>query len=144
MKPIIAACGNDCSVCPRMMPKTDAELTATAELWHKIGYRDLVVSNDEISCEGCTPETWCRHEIVSCTASRNIKTCAACGDYPCSKILAAFEKTRHHLPDCQKCCTEAKFAIMKKAFFEKQLNLDKARPSNSQTDLLKPIETMIP
>jgi hypothetical protein len=48
MKQKIAACGNDCSFCPRMLPKTAAELTATAKLWHKIGYRDQVVSNDNV------------------------------------------------------------------------------------------------
>ncbi|PKM62067.1 MAG: hypothetical protein CVU99_01020 [Firmicutes bacterium HGW-Firmicutes-4] len=127
MKSMIAACGNDCSICPRMLPKTDAELTASAELWHKIGYREQAVSNDEIKCEGCTPNTWCRHEIVSCTASRKIENCGECGDYPCNKILAAFENARHHLLDCRKCCTDAEFAIMEKAFFEKQMNLDKVR-----------------
>ncbi len=127
MKPIIAACGNDCSVCPRMLPKTDAELKATAELWHKIGYRNQVVTNDEIKCRGCTPDTWCRHEIVACTASRKIKTCGACDDYPCNKILAAFENTKRHIPNCQKSCTETEFAIMEKAFFEKQMNLDKVQ-----------------
>lgn len=30
-------------------------------------------------------------------------------------IIAAFENTRRHLPDCQKSCTEIEFAIMKKA-----------------------------
>lgn len=49
MKSVIAACGNHCSVCPRMLPKTDAELKATAELWYKIGYRDQVVSNIVLS-----------------------------------------------------------------------------------------------
>lgn len=54
MNRIIAACGNDCSTCPRYIAfpfeKTDEQLRYTAELWLKIGYRDHVVSNDEISC----------------------------------------------------------------------------------------------
>lgn len=33
--------------------KTEAELVHTAELWYKIGYRDHVVTNEEISCTGC-------------------------------------------------------------------------------------------
>lgn len=41
---ILAACGNDCSVCPRYIKepyvKTEIELAHTAELWYKIGYRD--------------------------------------------------------------------------------------------------------
>lgn len=56
---IIAACGNDCSVCPRYIThpyeKTDEELRHTAELWMKIGYRDYIVTNEEISCTGCKP-----------------------------------------------------------------------------------------
>ena len=54
---ILAACGNDCSVCPRYIKepyvKTEIELAHTAELWYKIGYRDYIVTNEEISCTGC-------------------------------------------------------------------------------------------
>ena len=54
---IIAACGNDCAVCPRYnvppYTKTAEELHHTAELWYKIGYRDHVVTNEEIACTGC-------------------------------------------------------------------------------------------
>ena len=50
---IIAACGNDCAACPRYTAspyeKTGDELTHTAQLWMKIGYRDHVVSSEEIS-----------------------------------------------------------------------------------------------
>ena len=50
----IAACGNDCSACPRYVAhpyeKTEEELQHTAELWMKIGYRDHIVTNEEISC----------------------------------------------------------------------------------------------
>ena len=57
---IIAACGNDCSACHRYVgvsyEKTEEELHHTAEQWDKIGYRDHVVSNEEIACTGCKPE----------------------------------------------------------------------------------------
>ena len=60
---IIAACGNDCAACPRYTAypyeKTDEELHHTAELWKKIGYRDHIVTNEEISCTGCKPESHC-------------------------------------------------------------------------------------
>lgn len=56
MDKIISACGNDCSACPRYIAapyeKTEEELRHTAELWLKIGYRDKLVSNGEISCNG--------------------------------------------------------------------------------------------
>ena len=35
MVKILAACGNDCSACPRHLPKTEEELKRTAELWEK-------------------------------------------------------------------------------------------------------------
>lgn len=42
MQKIIAACGNDCSACPRYVAppyeKSDEELKYTAELWLEIGY----------------------------------------------------------------------------------------------------------
>ena len=76
---IIAACGNDCAVCPRYTAhpyeKSDEELHRTAELWMKIGYRDHVVSNEEIACHGCKPENWCRYRVVKCCEDRGIKTC---------------------------------------------------------------------
>ena len=67
MDRILAACGNDCLACPRyvMHPyeKSEEELHHTAELWMKIGYRDHVVTNEEIACTGCKPENWCRYHV---------------------------------------------------------------------------------
>ena len=68
MSRILAACGNDCSACPRYVAhpyeKSPEELRHTAELWMRIGYRDRVVSNEEIACTGCKPENWCRYQVV--------------------------------------------------------------------------------
>ena len=76
MEKIIAACGNDCTACPRYVKhpyeKTADELRTTAELWMRIGYRDHIVTNGEISCMGCTPENRCRYRIIKC-----------CADYVC-------------------------------------------------------------
>lgn len=78
---IIAACGNDCSQCPRFLPKTDDELYNTAVLWYKIGHRDHVVTNYEISCNGCKIENWCRYEIINCTSKKAIHNCGECDEY---------------------------------------------------------------
>ena len=79
VKKVLAACGNDCASCPRYIAhpygKTDEELHHTAELWFKIGYRDHVVTNEEISCTGCKPENWCRYHVVKCCEDRGIRTC---------------------------------------------------------------------
>ena len=78
MQKIIAACGNDCSACPRYVAppyeKSDEELKYTAELWLEIGYRDRLVSNEEISCIGCRPENWCRYLVVKCCEDKNVRS----------------------------------------------------------------------
>ncbi|HEY9060571.1 MAG TPA: DUF3795 domain-containing protein [Pseudobacteroides sp.] len=124
MKQIIAACGNDCSVCPRYLPKTAEELHKTAKLWYKIGYRDKVVSNNEIKCTGCKPKNWCRYQIIQCVSSRKIANCGQCELYPCEKISETFRKTMIFEPNCRKTCKNEEHEIMKKAFFEKKKNLD--------------------
>jgi len=72
---IIAACGNDCSLCPRYnkvpFVKSDEELSHTAELWYKIGYRDHVVSNEEISCQGCTQNALSLQVLLSHNAKKH-------------------------------------------------------------------------
>ena len=113
MNRIIAACGNDCSTCPRYIAfpfeKTDEQLRYTAELWLKIGYRDHVVSNDEISCMGCKPENWCRYKVVKCCEDRGIKTCAQCIEYPCANMKECFEVTKSFEPQCRNVCTDEEY-----------------------------------
>ena len=123
-KEIISACGNDCSQCPRHLPKTEEDLQTTAELWFKIGYRDRVVSNREISCTGCCINNWCRYEIIKCVTEKNISTCGSCSSYPCTKIEACFSITKSFAPECRKHCNDEEFARFTKAFFEKKENLD--------------------
>ena len=124
---VLAACGNDCASCPRYIAhpyeKTEEELHHTAELWLKIGYRDHVVTNEEISCTGCKPENWCRYHVVKCCEKRGIKTCAECAEYPCANIKECFEITKLFEPMCKKVCTEEEYKQLKKAFFEKEKNL---------------------
>jgi len=124
---IIAACGNDCSLCPRYnkepFAKSDEELSRTAELWYKIGYRDHIVSNDEISCQGCTEDNWCRYNVVKCVHEKNIVNCGQCNDYPCANIKECFAVTSSFELQCKEACTEEEYEIMKRAFFEKEQNL---------------------
>lgn len=128
---IIAACGNDCSACPRYVAhpfeKTDEQLRHTAELWMRIGYRDHVVSNQEISCTGCKPENWCRYRVVKCCEDLDISTCAGCPDYLCENMKKCFEVTRSFEPKCREACTEQEFEQINKAFFEKEKNLSELR-----------------
>ena len=124
---IIAACGNDCAACPRYtahpFEKTEEELRRTAELWMKIGYRDHVVSNEEIACIGCKAENWCRYGAVGCCAEKGIDTCGACSQYPCERMQDCFAVTLSFEPKCREVCTEAEYAQLRRAFFEKERNL---------------------
>ena len=124
---IIAACGNDCSLCPRYSKepyaKTDEELSHTAELWFKIGYRDHVVSNEDIAYSGCKEDNWCRYNIVKCVNDKHIDNCGKCDQYPCDNIRKCFEVTRSFEPFCQEVCSADEHATMTKAFFEKEKNL---------------------
>ena len=124
---IIAACGNDCSICPRYnapgFEKTSDQLHETAVLWQKIGYRDKVVSNEEISCQGCRPENWCRYGIAACCAQKGVSDCGKCPEHPCDKFNECLEVTASFIPACKNACTAEEFLMMSKAFFEKEKNL---------------------
>ena len=124
---IIAACGNDCAACPRYtkppFEKTPEELHNTAVLWQKIGYRDRVVSNEEISCTGCSVENWCRYNIVKCVSGKNLENCGQCENYPCETIRECFKVTKSFIPACRAVCSDEEFDVMKRAFFEKEQNL---------------------
>lgn len=126
----IAACGNDCASCPRYIgpgyEKTDEELHQTAILWEKIGYRDHIVSNEEILCTGCKIENWCRYEIVNCVYEHKVDHCGQCKEYPCPRILDCFKATETFLPACQGACTEEELEKLTAAFFEKKNNLEKS------------------
>lgn len=127
MARILAACGNDCSACPRYVAhpyeKSSEELRHAAELWMGIGYRDHVVSNEEIACTGCKPENWCRYQVVSCCAERGIATCAECSEYPCERMRECFAVTESFVPSCREACSDAEFEQLRRAFFEKEANL---------------------
>jgi len=124
----IAACGNDCAACPRYVAapyeKTKERLEHTAELWMKIGYRDRVVSNEEISCGGCKPENWCRYKVIACTQEKGIANCGQCKEYPCADLKDCFEVTASFAPACKKVCTEEEYEMLRRAFFEKEKNLN--------------------
>lgn len=124
MKKVIAACGNDCATCPRYMPISDDELHKTAILWEKIGYRDHVVTNEEIKCTGCKKENYCRYGIIDCVADSNLHNCGECSKYPCSKIEEAFIETMRFEPACRKNCTKKEYDTIAEAFFRKKDNLD--------------------
>lgn len=124
---ILAACGNDCACCPRYVKapyeKTPEQLRHTAELWYKIGYRDHIVTEEEISCTGCRKENWCRYQVAVCSAEKGIEHCGACPQYPCGNIQSCFRVTESFRPACREVCTPEEYEMFQKAFFEKEKNL---------------------
>lgn len=133
MDKIIAACGNDCAVCPRYTAhpyeKSEEMLRHTAELWYKIGYRDHTVTNEEIACTGCKTENMCRYQIVTCCAEKGIRSCAECSEFICARLEKCFAVTESFMPACQSVCTKEEYEILRKAFFEKEKNLKQLRES---------------
>lgn len=127
MHMILAACGNDCAVCPRFVATRSgdsARLQAVAELWVRCGWRDTVVTPEEIACRGCATATWCRYGIRACTREKGIAHCGHCATYPCDKIAAAFERTALYRAHCQQVCSSEECASLQAAFFDKQRNLE--------------------
>ncbi len=125
---IIAACGNDCAVCPRYnvppYTKTAEELHHTAELWYKIGYRDHVVTNEEIACTGCKEENWCRYRLVKCVNEKHIAHCGQCENYPCDVMKACFTVTGSFISTCKKVCTPEEFETIAQSIFRERKEPD--------------------
>ncbi len=59
MEERITLCGDNCLECPRYNAHSEIELRKVAELWHRVGWRDTVVSNEEITCTGCSSHKTC-------------------------------------------------------------------------------------
>lgn len=63
----ITLCGDNCLECPRYLAKTEEELAGVAKLWYRVGWRDRIVSNEEIICSGCSSHKQCTYQLVECT-----------------------------------------------------------------------------
>jgi hypothetical protein len=93
MERMIACCGLVCSECPAFIAtqKNDfAEKVKVAKIWSEM-YKSEIKPED-INCDGCLAKTE-RHiayystcEIRKCASEKNLKNCAYCDDYPCSKL----------------------------------------------------------
>lgn len=102
-----------------------SELKAVAELWHKIGWRECVVSNEEIACSGCSLHKQCTYQLVDCTREHSVYKCNQCDEFPCGKINAMLERSIEYKKKCKEVCSEQEYIILEKAFFEKENNLKK-------------------
>lgn len=125
MENMITLCGDNCSKCPRFLAQTDEELKAVAELWFRVGWRNIIVSVDEIRCNGCTADKNCTYGIVKCTKEHGVEKCNQCKMFPCNTIKNMLSRTEIYKEICQKVCTTDEYNLISEAFFNKYENLCK-------------------
>jgi hypothetical protein len=129
---LISCCGNLCHLCPRYTATQSGsrdELEKVARLWFRLGYRDSVVSPEEIACQGCKPENWCRYEINTCCKTMNVQNCGLCNKYPCEKNFNSFERTNHFSEQSKHKCSKAEHEILYNSFYRKKEILDQQKKS---------------
>lgn len=125
MEEKITLCGDNCIYCPRYNAKSDDELEKVAELWYRIGFRDKIVSNDEIKCDGCSSHKKCTYNLVECTHNHNVEKCNMCNEFPCDKINDMLKRSKEYQKKCREVCSEEEYKTLEKAFFDKENNLRK-------------------
>lgn len=125
MQEIITLCGDNCMECPRYHAHSEEELKAVAELWYKVGWRECVVSNEEIACTGCSSHKTCTYQLVECTQEHDVKKCNRCSKFPCEKIEAMLNRSKEYQKKCKEVCSEQEYLMLEKAFFDKENNLKK-------------------
>lgn len=125
MEEKITLCGDNCIEWPRYNAHTNEELTAGAELWHKVGWRTHIVSNEEIACNGCSFHKQCTYQLVECTKEHRVSKCNQCDEFPCAKICTMLERSAEYEKRCKEVCSEHEYSVSKKAFFDKENNLKK-------------------
>ncbi|MDE5569323.1 MAG: DUF3795 domain-containing protein [Ruminococcus sp.] len=121
----ITLCGDNCIYCPRYNAKTDDELAEVAKLWYRIGWRNKIVSNEEIKCDGCSSHKNCTYQLVECVKSHKVEKCNQCTEFPCSKIETMLLRSDEYKKKCQKVCNKKEYTMLEKAFFNKEENLKK-------------------
>ncbi len=125
MEEKITLCGDNCNECPRFNAHSDEELRKVAELWHRAGWRDEIVSNEEIRCTGCSSHKQCTYQLVECTKEHSVKKCNQCALFPCEKISDMLKRSEEYQKKCKEVCSAEEYVMLEKAFFDKENNLKK-------------------
>lgn len=125
MEDLITLCGDNCRECPRYNAHSAEELKKVAELWYRVGWRDKVVSNEEIQCTGCSSHKQCTYELVECTKEHKVEKCNQCNYFPCNKINDMLNRSEKYRSHCREVCTDEEFIMLVKSFFNKEENLKK-------------------
>lgn len=97
MEKMIAVCGIKCNECPAFLATQeddDLKRKEVAEMWSK--EFQAAFKPEDINCDGCTSgkERLFSHclvcEIRKCGMGRNLKNCAYCDEYICTKLSEFF------------------------------------------------------
>lgn len=121
----ITLCGDNCVACPRYNAHSDEELKKAAQLWYRIGWRDSVVSKEEIACSGCSSHKQCTYHLVECVKEHQVEKCNQCDEFPCQKISDMLTRSGEYQKKCREVCTKQEYVALEKAFFDKENNLRK-------------------
>lgn len=122
--PIYSVCGDDCAVCPRYLARTEEELRQTAEFWYQAGWRDHVVSNEEIRCAGCGSRGACSFMILPCTREHGVSACRDCAAFECDRVRDTYARSETKKRQCEQACdTPEEFRMLCRAFYEKEKNM---------------------
>jgi hypothetical protein len=123
----IAPCGNACSECPRHIATASEDpeqLAEVAGLWFFLGFRDDIISNDEIACRGCTSSNPCCDGIVGCAEAKRVMNCGSCSEFSgCTKIAVSLARTDEVAAWCRGMCSDEEYLALDRAFFRKRENL---------------------
>jgi len=120
MEELITLCGDNCAYCPRYRAHSAEDLRAAAELWYRVGWRDCVVSNEEIACSGCSSHKQCTYQLIECTKEHGVSKCSQCARFPCQKIQDMLTRSAAYQKRCAEVCSETEFRLLEKAFFDKE------------------------
>jgi hypothetical protein len=130
----IGYCGDDCELCPRYIATKSNDIKKmkeTAILWEKVGFRDHIVSPEEMICKGCASLEQCHYrDVRECAEDKEISNCGNCNDYPCDKINEVFDRTDAYAKQCKKMCDIKDYECLQKAFFSKKDRLDAIHREN--------------
>lgn len=138
----LAYCGNDCAVCPRYTATQSSDvlkLNEVAKLWNQLGWRDTIVSSEEIRCNGCFSSNFCRYGIQKCASEKKVDNCGKCKEYPCNLTLKTFEQTHIYAESVKRKCSDEEYQFFMTAFFSKKVNLDNAH-SQCQKNVARFVE----
>lgn len=117
----ITLCGDNCIECPRYNAHSDEELKRVAELWYRVGWRNSIVSNKEISCSGCSSHKQCTYNLVECIKEHNVEKCSQCSEFPCLKISDMLKRSEEYQKKCMEVCTAQEYNSLAKAFLIKKI-----------------------